>query len=120
MIKSTLGIESLLDENRGLKKPLKYSADVRATIERLLSEHPDCSDQQIAKLASEELDMDIHRNGVARIRVSNLPVDNDEPIFLKDRLMELSKIAETIDQEKNDHQQLELNFQADEQENERS
>jgi len=115
MIKSTLGIESLLEENRGLKKPLKYTDDVRATIERLLSEHADCSDHQIAKLASAELDMDIHRNGVARIRVSNLPIDNDEPIFLKDRLVELSKIAETIDHEKNDHQQLELNFEADEQ-----
>ena len=113
MIKSTLGIESLLEENRGLKKPLKYTDDVRPTIERLLSEHADCSDQQIAKLASEQLDMDIHRNGVARIRVSNLPNDNNEPIFFKDRLLELNKIAETIDQQKNDHQQLELNFQSD-------
>ena len=114
-IKSTLGIKALLEENRGLKKPLKYIDDVRATIERLLSEHPDWSDQQIAKQASEELQMDIHRNGVARIRVSNLSSNNDEPVFSKDRLIELSKIAETIDQEKNDHHQLELNFEADEQ-----
>jgi len=113
MVKSTLGIETLLEENRGLKKPLKYTDDVRPTIERLLSEHADCSDQQIAKLASEQLDMDIHRNGVARIRVSNLPNANNEPIFFKDRLLELNKIAETIDQQKNDHQQLELNFQSD-------
>jgi len=114
-IKSTLGIKALLEENRGLKKPLKYIDDVRATIERLLSEHPDWSDQQVAKQASEELDVDIHRNGVARIRVSNLSPTNDEPLFSKDRLIELSKIAQTIDQEKNDHHQLELNFEADEQ-----
>lgn len=115
-IKSTFGIKALLEENRGLKKPLKYIDDVRATIERLLSEHPDWSDQQVAKVASEELDMDIHRNGVARIRVSNLSPNNDEPIpNFRDRLIELSKIAETIDREKNDHHQLELNFEADEQ-----
>jgi len=113
--KKTLGIKALLEENRGLKKPLKYIDDVRATIERLLSQHPDWSDQEIADQASEALDMDIHRNGVARIRVSNSSSDNDEVVFSKDRLMELSKIAAKIDHEKNDHRQLELNFEADEQ-----
>ncbi len=113
--KKTLGIKALLEENRGLKKPLKYKDDVRDTIERLLSQHPGWSDQDIAKQASEALDMDIHRNGVARIRVSNSCSDNDEVVFSKDRLIELSKIAETIDQQKNDDHQLELNFEADEQ-----
>lgn len=113
--KKTLGIKALLEENRGLKKPLKYSNDVRLAIEQLLSQHPGWSDQEIAKQASEALDMDIHRNGVARIRVSNLPPNDDEVFFSKDRLIELSKIAETIDQQKNDHRQLELNFEADEQ-----
>jgi transposase len=113
--KKTLGIKALLEENRGLKKPLKYSADVRDIIERLLSQHPGWSDQDIAKQASESLDMDVHRNGVARIRVANSCSDNDEVVFSKDRLIELSNIAETIDQQKNDDRQLELNFEADEQ-----
>jgi transposase len=113
--KKTLGIKALLEENRGLKKPLKYIDDVRLAIEQLLSQHPGWSDQEIAKQASEALDMDIHRNGVARIRVANLPPNDDEVFFSKDRLIELSKIAETIDQQKNDDRQLELNFEADEQ-----
>lgn len=113
--KQTLGIKALLEDNRGLKKPLKYKDDVRDTIEKLLSLHSDWSDQKIATQASELLDMDVHRNGVARIRVANLLPNDDEVFFSKDRLLELSKIAETIDQQKNDDRQLELNFEADEQ-----
>ena len=113
--KQTLGIKVLLEDNRGLKKPLKYKDDVRETIERLLCQHPDWSDQKIATQASELLDMDVHRNGVARIRVANLSPNDDEVFCSKDRLIELSKIAETIDQQKNDDRQLELNFEADEQ-----
>jgi transposase len=113
--KKTLGIKALLEENRGLKKPLKYSDDVRSAIEQLLSQHPGWSDQKIADQASELLDMDVHRNGVARIRVSNSCSANDEVVFSKDRLIELSKIAEIIDQQKNDDHQLALNFEADEQ-----
>jgi transposase len=113
--KQTLGIKALLEDNRGLKKPLKYKDDVRDTIEKLLSQHADWSDQKIANQASELLDMDVHRNGVARIRVANSPPNDAAVFWSKDRLVELSKIAETIDQQKNDERQLELNFEADEQ-----
>lgn len=117
MIKDTLGIEELIKENRGLKQPLKYHDDVRKTIERLLSEHPDWSDQHIARQAAIELDMDIHRSSVARIRVSNSPVADDQAFLSKDRLIELSKIASRIDQDQHhrDHRQLELNFEVDQQ-----
>ncbi|MDW7681142.1 MAG: hypothetical protein SCK70_11295, partial [bacterium] len=111
-IKNTLGIEALIKENRGLKNPLKYSDDIRQTIDRLLSEHPNCSDQQIARLASEELKIDISRSAVVRVRtVHPSSAEDDKSIFSKDRLMELSKISETIDLEKNN--QLELNFEVD-------
>jgi len=113
--KKTLGIKALLQEHRGLKKPLKYKDAVRDTIERLLSQHPDWSDQDIATQAAELLAMDVHRNGVARIRVAKLPPNDDAVFFSKDRLIELSQIAETIDQQKNDDRQLQLNFQSDEQ-----
>jgi hypothetical protein len=113
--KKTLGIKALLEDNRGLKQPLKYKDAVRDTIERLLSQHPEWSDQKIADQASEALDMDVHRNGVARIRVAKLPPNDAAVFFSKDRLIELSKIAATIDQQKNDDRQLALNFQADEQ-----
>lgn len=117
MIKNTLGIEALIKENRGLKKPLKYCHDVRTTIERLLSEHPDWSDQQIARQAAIALDTDIHRSSVARIRVGNSAVDDDQTFLSKDRLIELSKIATRIDQDQHqhDHRQLELNFEVDQQ-----
>ncbi len=111
-IKKKLGVEALIEDNRGLKKPLKYIDNVRQKIEQLLSKHEDYSDQQIAQLASEELKMDISRSGVARIRGTKPSSDEkDEPIFPKDQLIELSKIAEKIDQEKNN--QLEINFQVD-------
>jgi transposase len=119
VIKQTLGIKALLEENRGLKKPLKYKDAVRDTIERLLCQHPDWSDQTVADQSAEALDMDIHRNGVARIRVSNSCSDNDGVLFSKERLIELSNIAATIDHDKNDDRQLELNFEADEQFNQK-
>ena len=111
-IKSTLGIEALIKENRGLKNPLKYSDDIRQTIDRLLSEHEHCSDQHIARLASEELNIDISRSAVLRIRAAHPSSnDDDENIFSKERLMELSIISETIDLEKKN--QIELNFELD-------
>jgi len=111
-LKNILGVEALLEDNRGLKKPLKYSDDIRQTIQRLLSEHENYSDQQIARLVSEELKMDISRSAVFRIRMASSPSDeNDDSIFSKDRLMELSKISETISLEK--HNQIELNFEVD-------
>lgn len=114
-IKQALGIEALLEENRGLKQPLKYIKQVQQTIKELLVQYPDLSDAQIAKRVSKKLDMDIHRNGVARIRVAEQSPNNTDIIFSKDRLIELSKVSEAIDIRKNDARQLELNFTADEQ-----
>jgi len=111
-IKKNLGIKALIQDNRGLKKPHKYIDNIRQTIERLLSEYENYSDRQIAQLASDELKMDVSRSAVFRIRVATSSVDEaDESVFFKDRLIELSIIAETIDQEKNN--QIELNFEAD-------
>ncbi len=111
-IKKNLGIKALIQDNRGLRKPLKYIDDIRQTIERLLSEHEDYSDRQIAQLASDELKMDISRSGVLRIRMATSSIDEaDESFFSKDRLIELSMIAEEMNQEKNN--QIELNFEAD-------
>jgi len=120
-LKNTLGIEALLEERRGLKQPLKYTADVRITIEQLLAQHPDKSDAHIATLACEQLGMNIHRNGVARIRVlrhSAVQASHHDIMFSRHRrehLMELSKQAEIIDRGTHDHRQLELNFAADDQ-----
>ncbi len=114
-IKEILGIETLLEEHRGLKRPLKYVDSVRKTLDRLLSEYPQYSDQQIAQQAAEELKMDIQRTAVARIRVSTRSSGKDAPIFCQDRLVALNRLAGEIDQEQNDSQPLELNFAVDEQ-----
>ncbi|HIJ35913.1 MAG TPA: hypothetical protein HPP59_01370 [Deltaproteobacteria bacterium] len=46
--KSILGIEAVLSDDRGLKKPYKYVDDVRSHIQNLLSEHPQWKDQDVA------------------------------------------------------------------------
>jgi len=114
-IKNTLGIKALTEDHRGLKKALKYFDNVLETIQLLLAEHPDWTDQQIATTASEKLNMPIARSSVARIRVSATSSEEEDAPIAKDRLLELNQMAETIDREKNDAWQLELNFEADEQ-----
>jgi len=114
-IKNTLGLKALTEENRGLKKALKYIDNVLETIQLLLAEHSDWTDQEIATAASKKLEMPIARSSVARIRVAETSSEDEIAPISKDRLLELYQIAETIDREKNDLQQLELNFKADEQ-----
>jgi transposase len=66
--KKILGIEAVLSDDRGLKKPYKYIGQVSSHIEKLLSEHPEWKDQDVADQASRDLDMKISRSAVARIR----------------------------------------------------
>jgi transposase len=114
-LRQLLGIEAVVEDNRGLKKPLKYVEEIQVVIERLLREHSDWTDQQIADQAARELTMDISRSAVARIRTSGKEEEEEQKIPDKKSLLELCTIAEKIDTEKNESYQLELNFAADEQ-----
>ena len=66
--KRFLGIEAVLIDDRGHKEPYKYINEVRSYIKKLLRKYPDRKDQDIANQATKELDMEISRSAVARIR----------------------------------------------------
>jgi len=112
-IKEHLGIEAVLRDERGLKSAYKYVESVRRAIQQLLEKWPDWSDQAIADQASIELDMTVSRSSVARIRVgagNNIVV---QELPGKQELLELARIAESIDLKKIDSRQLALNFERD-------
>ena len=112
-IKSHFGVKALLADNRGLKKPLKYNEDVQQTIQCILDAHPDWKDYQVANQAAIELDTEISRSAVARIRTSLASNNNDEQLFTIGTMHDLIDIAKTLDEENNGNKQLELNFEAD-------
>lgn len=112
-IKYHFGITALLSDNRGLKKPLKYKDEVQQTIKHILDAHPAWKDCQVANQAAIELDMEISRSAVARIRTSLASTNNEDPLLTMETMHDLIDIARTLDQENNDSEQLELNFEAD-------
>lgn len=112
-IKSHFGIKALLSDNRGLKKPVKYTTTVQQTIKRLLDDHPGWKDYQVANQAAIELDIEISRSAVARIRTSFASNNSDEQLFTIEAMHNLIDIAKTLDEENNGSEQLELNFEAD-------
>lgn len=105
--KSILGIEAVLSDDRGLKKPYKYVDDVRSHIEKLLSEHPEWKDQDIADQASRDLDIQISRSAVARIRTGD---EEHSPMPTKTELFDMAKEAEAFEKEHMEQRQLWLNF----------
>ena len=70
-IKKIYGIEGVIKENRGLKSPYKYVKKVRAQILKLLENNPHWTDQEIADQAAKDLETDVSRSAVARIRTEN-------------------------------------------------
>jgi transposase len=112
-IKAHFGIKALLTDNRGLKKPLKYNEDIRQTIQFILYTHPDWKDYQVANQAAIELNTDISRSAVARIRRSFASNDNDDQLFTIETMHDLIDIAKRLDEQNNGSEQLELNFEAD-------
>ena len=111
--KNLLGLEAVLKDHRGLKEPLKYITEIRSHIKKLQRKYPDWTDQTIADQAARDLGMEISRSAVARIRTENQgPLWTQKRAGLKE-IMEMSKVAETIDQECFDARQLRLNFEQD-------
>ena len=105
--KSILGIEAVLSDDRGLKKPYKYVDDVRSHIQDLLSEHPGWKDQDIADQACQDLGIKISRSAVARIRTG----EEEQPSLpTKGELFDMAKEAEAFEKEHMEQRQLWLNF----------
>lgn len=112
-IKKIYGIEGVIKENRGLKSPYKYVKKVRAQILKLLENNPHWTDQEIADQAAKDLETDVSRSAVARIRTENSqPTDPYYNLNLKEAEA-LADIVDRIDKKQYDHKQLELNFNFD-------
>ena len=111
--KQLLGIEAVLKDERGLKRPLKYVEKVCSHIKELLKKHPDWTDQAIADQSSKELNTEISRSAVARIRTGGQDATINRKLPGKKELIDMAKVAESIDLERLDARQLELNFDQD-------
>ncbi|MBC2696070.1 MAG: helix-turn-helix domain-containing protein [Desulfobacteraceae bacterium] len=77
--KRLLGIEAIFEDNRGPKAPWKYINSIRKTIKKLIREHPDWTDKQIADAAAKQLETTISRSAVARIRIANQDTEIERP-----------------------------------------
>ena len=111
--KRLLGLEAVFEDNRGLKLPYKYINKIRSHIKKLQRKYPDWTDQAIADQAAEDLNMEISRSSVARIRTEKADNRRDKNLRSKKELIGLAEIAESIDKEANDGRQLRLNFERD-------
>jgi len=106
--KNLLGVEAVLKDDRGLKEPYKYINETRSHIKKLLRKYPDWTDQAIADQAAEDLDMDISRSAVARIRTENQ--NRPQRLPVKKELIDLADVAESMERERRCDLQLWLNF----------
>jgi len=109
--KKLLGVEAIFEDNRGPKAPWKYIGGIRKTIKKLIREHPDWVDRQIADAVEKQFETTISRSAVARIRTANQDARTEKPT--KHDLEQLSKIADSIDLKQHDERQLSFNFEAD-------
>ncbi len=109
--KKILGIEAIIEDNRGLKAPYKYIGRVRSCIKKLLRKYPDWTDQAIAEDAAKDLEIEISRSAVARIRTEKQ--DRQRELPTKAELMAMAIVADAVDRRNFDNQQMELNFKWD-------
>ncbi|WP_291321889.1 putative transposase [Desulfonatronospira sp.] len=109
--KDLLGLEAAIREERGRKGPVKYIAKIQDHIRKLLEEHPDWTDQDIANLASKELELDVSRNAVARIRVKDQPAG--PRTLTRQDLFDMARVAEDICKANSVEKQLKLPLEMD-------
>jgi hypothetical protein len=109
--KNLLGIEAVFEDNRGPKSPYKYIEQVRKHIETVVAEHPEWTDQKVADQAGKDLEMDISRSAVARIRTGK--VDPKSTRLSSNEMIDLCRQADEIDRQRYDGQQLHFNFEWD-------
>jgi len=109
--KRLLGIDALFEDKRGPKAPWKYIGSIRKGIKRLIKEHPEWTDQQIAEAAEKELGISVSRSAVARLRIANQERETEK--VTREDLEQLAKIAENIDLRQYDERQLSFSFEVD-------
>lgn len=113
-IKRILGIEAVFEDDRGAKSPSKYIGRVRSHIKKLLRKHPDWTDQAIADQAGADLEMEISRSAVARIRTEKKDEKREKNRPARADLIALEKEADAIERDRYTGKQLLLNFEWDE------
>ena len=118
--KRLLGIEAVIEDNRGLKSPYKYIGEVRSHIKKLLRKYPDWKDQAIADQAARDLKMEVSRSAVARIRTEKLDREKGAKTPTKAELMAMAQVADAVDRQNFDDRQMQLNFKWDKELKEKS
>jgi len=108
--KELLGLEAALNDDRGRKAPVKYINEIQGHIRKLQEKHPDWPDQKIANQAAKDLNMDVSRNAVARIRNKHEP---PRPKPSKQELLDMARVAEETAKEHSPAQQLRLPLELD-------
>ncbi len=111
--KTILGVEAVIEDNRGLKSPYKYIGKVRIHIKKLLRRHPDWTDQAIGEEAAKDLRVEISRSAVARIRTEKQDKQRDKQLPSKAELIAMATVADAIDRRNFDNRQMEFNFKWD-------
>jgi len=111
--KRILGVEAIIEDNRGLKAPYKYIGKVRSRIKKLLQKYPDWTDQAIAEEAAKDLQIEISRSAVARIRTEKQDRQRDRQMPTKAELIAMATVADAVDRRNFDNRQMELNFKWD-------
>ncbi len=106
--KELLGIEAVLQDDRGPKAPYKYISAIRSHVKKLLRKYPDWTDQDIAVQAALDLKTGISRSAVARIRTEKQAVKEKVPS--KRELYDMAVKADLAVKEHNVKRQLWLNF----------
>ena len=94
--KRLLGIEAVIEDNRGLKSAYKYIGEVRSHIKKLLRKYPDWTDQAIAEQAAEDVKMEVSRSAVARIRTEKLDRKKDYNEYIETVKRNAREIREKV------------------------
>jgi hypothetical protein len=107
-LKKHYGISAVLEDNRGRKEPLKFKGEILSHIQKLLAENPGMIDEDIAIQAAKDLDIEISRSSVARIRTVD---QNDLPnLPSKKELLDLAREAEAAQRTQANQLTLWANF----------
>src|SRR4030042_1367291 len=91
--KQLLGIGHAIKDDRGRKQAIHYTPAMKAHIARLLEDHPDWTDAQIAWQAAKNLKSRVCRQAVARIRVNHFEAATKLSPPTKRDLMEIEAMT---------------------------
>ena len=108
--KQLLGIAHAIKDDRGRKQAIHYTPAMKAHITRLLEDHPDWTDAQIAVQAGKNLKSRVSRQAVARIRVSHFEAATKLSPPSKRDLMEIEAMTRHMEERITKHVQLSFNF----------